>query len=87
MRLITALVQGLNRNGRKSGFSARSRDQSRGACPDLHVRGRARLLRRFVEATADLGRENKLIFEMWNVFEKDYFMIESDVIEENEVLM
>jgi hypothetical protein len=52
-----------------------------------HVRGCARLLGCFVEATADLGRENKVIFKMWDVFEKYYFMIECDVIEEHQVLM
>ena len=52
-----------------------------------HVRGCSRLLGCFVEATANLGRENKVIFEMRDVFEKDCFMIESDVIEEHQVLM
>ncbi len=52
-----------------------------------HVRGCAWLLGCFVEATANLGRENKVIFEMGDVFKKDYFMIESDVIEEHQVLM
>lgn len=52
-----------------------------------HVRGCARLLRCFVEATANLCGENKVIFEMRDVFEKDCFMIESDVIEEHQVLM
>ena len=52
-----------------------------------HVRGCARLLRCFVEATAHLCGENEVIFEMRDVFEKDCFMIESDVIEEHQVLM
>jgi hypothetical protein len=52
-----------------------------------HVRGCARLLGCFVEATANLCGENEVIFEVWDVFEKDCFMIESDVIEEHQVLM
>jgi hypothetical protein len=52
-----------------------------------HVRRCARLLGCFVEATANLGRENKVTFEMRDVFEKDDFMIESDVIEQHQVLM
>ena len=51
------------------------------------VRGCARLLGCFVEATANLCGENEVIFKMRDVFEKDYFMIESDVIEEYQVLM
>ena len=51
------------------------------------VRGRARFLGCFVEATANLCGENKVIFEMRDVFEKHCFMIESDVIEEHQVLM
>lgn len=52
-----------------------------------HVRGCARFLGGFVEATADLCGVNKVILEVRDVFEKDCFMIESDVIEEHQVLM
>jgi hypothetical protein len=52
-----------------------------------HVRGCARLLGRFVESAAHLCGENEVIFEMRDVFEKDCFMVESDVIEEHQVLM
>jgi hypothetical protein len=51
------------------------------------VRGCARFLGCFVEATANLCGESKVIFEMRDVFEKNCLMIESDVIEEHQVLM
>jgi hypothetical protein len=56
-------------------------------CVHDHVRRCAWVLGCFVEATANLGRENKVTFEMRDVFEKDDFMIESHVIEEHQVLM
>src|SRR5437762_10467227 len=51
------------------------------------IGGCARFLRCPVNATANVRGKHKVLSEMGNVLEENYFVIERDVIEENQVLM
>jgi hypothetical protein len=47
----------------------------------------ADFLWRLINAVFDFARMNKMIAQVWDMLEKNGFMTERDVIEQNEVLM